>query len=822
MPLAHDLRLGMRRLRNAPLFTVAVVSTLSMAIAAIVVVFSAVNAIVFRPLPIRQPERVVVLSETSSIRGQTMKEVSYRNFVDWRAQSRSFEGMAAISSTILPFVLDRAGQLMRFEAALVSASFFDLLGTAPQLGRALVPQDDVRGARRVLVLSDRFWRQQFGGDASAIGTEVVVSDEPFTIVGVMPPDFTFPRGADAWTPLVPALAAASVEAKVDTLEARYFGLLSVVGRLLPGVSAEQARAELDVIARRLPESDVEERGLAVTATPLLDRIFGATRRGLLLLFAMVFIVLLIACANVSSLVLARAASLARGFAVKVALGASRSHIVRESVIEMAIVISAAGAIGLSLAWVAVGPLLALAPSSLPRVEHVRIDLPVLIFAILICVITTLLCAIAPAIQASRRTLPLASLARGRKLWSVAAGDGPSPLIVRSVLTAIQVAFATVLLTCAGLLVRSFDELRRIDLGFDPQHVLTLDVEPQADSTAHYRLAYDAIVERVARLPLVQAVGAVYLRPLVHGAFGLDSGYLLEGQRIDLPDSWKDNATLNAQVVTPGYFDAMRVALRGGRFFSSQDSADAPAVVIVSDSTARRLWPGKDPVGQRLSVASGRTETGFPMRTVVGVVADVRYRGIADTRLDVYLPATQSLHRVKHLMVRTSGDPGIVARSVRGAIGEMSARTVVAYVDTMERVANDAVAPWRFSMTLLVGLAALGAFLAAAGLFALVAYSVDQRAPELAVRLAIGARPGIIVRMVLWQGGRLAVAGLAAGILLSLVVANRMSPLLFQVPARDLFTFTVAAGLLGATTLAAGYLAARRATRIDPMMVMRAP
>ena len=237
-----------------------------MAIAAIVVVFSAVNAIVFRPLPIRQPERVVVLSETSSIRGQTVKEVSYRNFVDWRAESRSFEGMAAISSTILPFVLDRAGQLMRFEAALVSASFFDRLGTAPQLGRALVPQDDVRGARRVLVLSDRFWRQQFGGDASAIGTEVVVSDQPFTIVGVMPPDFAFPRGADAWTPVVPALAAASAEAKVDTLEARHFGLLSVVGRLLPGVSAEQARAELDVIARRLPESDVEERGLAVTAT----------------------------------------------------------------------------------------------------------------------------------------------------------------------------------------------------------------------------------------------------------------------------------------------------------------------------------------------------------------------------------------------------------------------------------------------------------------------------------------------------------------------------------------------------------------------------
>jgi putative ABC transport system permease protein len=822
MPLVHDLRLGLRRLRNTPLFTVSVVGTLTIAIAAVVVVFSAVNAIVLRPLPIRQPDRVIVMSETSSIRGQTLKEVSYRNFVDWRAESRSFEAMVAISSTNSDFVLDRAGQLMRFEGALVSASFFDLLGTPPQLGRVLVPDDDRRGAARVLVLSDRFWRQQFGADADVVGTAVVVSDQPFTVVGVMPRDFGFPRGADAWTPVVPALAFASAEFKVDALEARYFGLLSVVGRLAPGVSAEEARAELDVIARRLPESEVEEHGLAITATPLLDSIFGATRRGLMLLFAMVCIVLLIACANVASLVLARAASLGRGFAVKFALGASRWHIVRECAAEMAIVISAAGAIGICLAWLSLRPLLALAPSSLPRVETARIDLPVLAFALLVSVIITVLCAIAPALQASRRAPRLATLARGTQLWRVAAGDGPPPLVARSILTVIQVAFATVLLTGAGLLVRSFDQLRQIDPGFQPQRVLTLDVEPQAQSTAQYRLAYDAILERVAALPSVEAVGAVYLRPLVHGSFGLDSGYLLEGQRIDRPESWQDNATLNAQAVTPGYFDAMRIALGRGRLFSARDTAEAPAVAIVSTSTARRLWPGKDPIGQRLSVASGRTETGeFPMSTVVGVVADVRYRGINDTRLDIYLPATQTLNRVKHLMVRTTGDPAAVVRSVQTAIGEMTTRTVVEYVDTMERVITDAVAPWRFSMTLLVGLAALGVFLATVGLFALVAYSVDQRAPDLAVRLALGARPAMVLRMVLWQGGRFAIMGLAVGVLLALAVANQMSSLLFQVPARDTLTFIAAAGLLGATAFVASYLAARRVIRIDPMLAMRA-
>ena len=815
MQLAQDLRLGLRRLRNAPLFTIAVVGTLSMAIAANVAVFSAVSAIVLRPLPIRQPDRVVVMSETSSIKGQTVKEVSYRNFVDWREQSRSFEVMAAIGSANQDFVLDRSGQLVRFETALVSAAFFDLLGTGPQLGRVLAPNDDMRGAARVLVLSDRFWRQQFGADANVVGTQVVAANQPFTVVGVMPPDFTYPAGAKAWTPVVPALASSNARWKVDTLEARHFGLLSVVGRLRPGVSAEQARAELNVIARRLPESDAEASGLAVTATPLLDTIFGATRRGLILLFAMVCLVLLIACANVASLVVARAASLGSAFAVKMALGATRSHVIRECVVEMTIVIAAAGGIGIFLAWIGLHPLLAMAPSSLPRVENARVDWQALAFAFGICLITTVLCAVVPAIQASARNA-------GNALARVRPGEGPRPLMARGVLSAIQVAFATVLLTGAGLLVRSFDQLRQIDLGFDPQHVLTLDVEPQAQTTAQYRLAYDALIERVAALPAVAAVGAVYLRPLVDGAFGLDSGYLLEGQRIDRPDSWKDNATLNSQVVTPGYFDAMRIPLRRGRFFSPRDSETAPGVAIVSDSTARRLWPGRDPVGQRLSLASGRTEGGeFPMQTVVGVVADVRYRGIDDNRLDIYLPATQTQHRVKHLMVRTAGDPAAVARSVQAAVGETTTRTLVEYVDTMERVASDAVAPWRFSMTLLIGLAALGVFLAAAGLFALVAYSVDQRAPELAVRLAIGARPGILLRMMLWQGGRFALAGLAVGVALSLAVASRMSPLLFRVPARDLFTFVAAAGLLGATAFLASYLAARRVIAIDPTHAMRA-
>ena len=538
------------------------------------------------------------------------------------------------------------------------------------------------------------------------------------------------------------------------------------------------------------------------------------RVGLILLFAMVGFVLLIACANVSSLVVARASTLGQASAVRIALGARRLDLIRESVVEMAIVTAAAGGIGVFLAAIGLRPLLALAPPSFLQLERAEIDSSAVIFTVGLCALTTLLCGLVPAVQGLFRGVDnLGLLAR--------ADDGPRREIGRDVLTATQIAFATTLVIGAALLVRSFDQLRRINLGFESQRVLTLDVEPQALTATAYRLAYDAIIDRVSALPGVEAVGAAYSRPLAEGRFGLDSGYLLEGQRIDRPDDWKDNATLNAQAVTTGYFDAMRIPLRGGRFFSSRDSQDAAAVAILSETTARRLWPGKDPIGQRLSVASGVTEKGeYPMQTVVGVVAEVRYRGIDDRRLDIYLPASQTRHRVKHLMVRSSGDPITIAESVRAAVGEVTTRTLVENVNSMERIVAEATAPWRFSMALMVGLASLGLLLAVTGLFSLVAFSVARRRRELSVRLAIGASPTSVVRLVLWQGMRSTMIGLSAGVVLSLTLANRMTPMLFQTPPHDTLTFVVGTGLLGATAHLASYLAARRVVELDPLQVMR--
>jgi putative ABC transport system permease protein len=833
MSLAQDLRFGLRRLRRAPLFTVAVLATLTLAIAANVTVFSAVRAVLLRPLPIRAPERILLISEASPESGQTVKEVSYRNYVDWRAQSRSFETMAAIGSATSDFVTDLGGQLMRFKIAIVSASFFDVVGTSPRLGRVITPEDDKRHAARVLILSDRLWRDRFNADPNIIGTSITSKGAPFTVIGVMPPEFAYPVGTDAWTAVVPALEASNARWKIDTLERRFWGELNVLGRLAPGISEEQARAELDAIVRRLPESPFAQTTApsvaapssavgaaaaagsfsAVVTTPLLDDIFGATRRGVMILFGMVCFVLLIACANVSSLVLARATSLSRAFAVKSALGASRAQLIREWVVEMSCVTLASGALGVGLAWIALRPLLALAPASVPRIDSAHIDVPVLAFALGLCAIVTLLCALVPAMLAAAR-------AARDAVVRVRSSAGTASVLGRGLLTAVQVAFAMLLIAGAGLLVRSFDQLRRIDLGFDPEHVLTLDVEPQAPNTAAYRLAYDAILQRVASLPTVQAAGAVMQRPLTGGRFGLESGYLLEGQTIKTPEA-RNNVMLNFEAVTPGYFDAMRLRLQRGRTFTPRDTQDAEGVAIVSERTARRLWPGKDAIGQRLSIASSVTEDRkYPMQTVVGVVSEVRYRGIDDARFDVYMPTTQTQHRVKHLMIRTTGDPTTVARSVRAAILDIAPNTIVDDVTTMDAIVSNAVAPWRFSMTLLVGLAVLGGLLAAAGLFALIAYSVNQRTTELAVRQAIGASPATILRMMLWQGTRFALVGLVSGLVLSLLLANRMSPLLFQVSARDTRTFASAAALLAATAFIASYLAARRAIRIDPVSVMR--
>jgi putative ABC transport system permease protein len=665
-------------------------------------------------------------------------------------------------------------------------------------------------------LGHALWQQRFGSNSGIVGSTLRLNGRPFTVVGVMPPGFSYPRGAELWTSLMPELERFTIPGKLDALEARHYGMLYVVGRLRPSIALDEAHAELDAIVRGLPEFEqrMSAAEAVVVLTPFLDHVFGQTRRALLLLLGMVGLVLATACANVSSLLLTRATARRRDTAVKVALGASRARLLREWLAETVIVACAATLSGLFIAHVGLRIILRLAPPGLPRLDDAAIDSRIAAFSVGVAVVVAVVCAIAPAWHSARRSLT-------ERLKETRLAEGRDSRRSRRLLIGAQLAIATALLMGAGLLVNSFAAVRQLELGFDPDRVLTLTVEPQVDGNARYRAVYESILRRVAVVPEVQALGAVYLRPLAHGPIGMDNGALIDGQHINQPETWRDNPTLNFQSVTPGYFAAMRIPLMNGRMFSEADDERAPGAVIVSESAARRLWPGENPVGKRISLAGGRTEDGrFPWQTVVGVVADVRYRGLDDVRFDVYMPATQTLNRVKHLMVRTSAEPLSAVAAIRAAISEVAGRVVVEHVATMEDVVDDAVAPWRFTMTIFVVLAGIGVALATVGLFGLVTYSVSHRTPELALRLAIGARPSQLLRMVLWEGGRLVLAGIAMGVAASVVFTQMLAGLLFRVEPNDPRTFGVVVALLGLITLLACYVAARRAMMVDAMVVLR--
>jgi putative ABC transport system permease protein len=817
MAIADEVRFALRNWRKSPAVAAAVVATLAIAIGANTAVFSAANAVLLRPLPIVDPGRIVVMWETSVGRNQPVREVSHRNFVDWRAQSRSFESMAAMASVTWSSVLDEGGHLTRVERAGVSGSFFQLLGAAPLLGRTLRPDDDTRGAPDVAVLSHALWEQRFGADRRIVGARLRLNDRAYTVVGVMPRGFSYPNGAELWTAVVPEIARVQAAPNLDASEARHYGLLYVIGRLARDATLADARTEIDAVVRGLPEfaARIAPTEAVVTVTPLLDHMFGQVRLALMLLLALVVLVLVAACANVSTLLLTRATARRRETAVRVAMGATRARVLREWLAETAIVTCAGTLAGLLLADGALRGLLALAPPGITGLEHATIDARIASYSAAVAALVMVICAIAPAWHSAAYPITQA-------LRETRSTEGRESRRTRHLLIVAQLAIATTLLIAAGLLVRSFVALRQLDLGFDPDRVLTLTVEPQSQPTARYRAIYETVLERVSAIPRVQAAGAVYLRPLAHGAIGMDNGALLEGQHIDQPETWRNNPTLNFQAVTPGYFEAMRIRRLQGRLFSRQDDERSAGAVIVSESTARRLWPGQNALGKRMSLAGGRTEDGkFPWQTVVGVVADVRYRGLDDVRFDVYMPWRQTLNRVKHLMIRTSSDPLATVAAVRAAVSEAGDRVLVEHAGTMDIVVSTAVAPWRFSMTIFVVLAAIGVALGAFGLFGVVAYAVTQRTSDLALRLALGARPGQLLRMMLWEGGRLALMGVTVGAAAFFLVSDSLTGLLFQVEPSEPSTLGTVAALLSGITLTATYLAARRAMRIDPMTVLRA-
>jgi putative ABC transport system permease protein len=809
--LLSDVRVALRYLLKSPGYTSAAVLTLALAIGANSAVFSAVHAVLLEPLPVRQPGRLVICWASDRSHHLPVVELSYRNFEDWAAHSQSFSQVAAVGSSTWPAVLDRQDESVRLSSAGVSVSFFETLGVRPALGRGFRPEDDEPRAPRVVVLSHQAWVGRFGADPAAVGRTIQL-DQPHTIAGVMPEGFDFPRGTDFWTPVVPILADSATGWRTDALEE--VGVLFVVGRLRDGVTPAMANGELDRLADRLEQGGGANRfGTAVVVTPFLDYVLGPTRRALWTLLAAVGVLLLIGCANVSGLMLTRVSLRRREHAVRLALGATPSMVGRLWALETLILAIAGGVLGLVLSQWMAGAIVSLAPDDVPRLADVSIDRSVAAFTFLAVLTTALLCGAGPIRHAGTANL-LDALHEGS-----GATAGRQTVRARSLLLILQVALTVVLLVAAGLVVRSFVNLRNIDLGFTPANVVTMNVRPRNPQPSANRWI-DELLRRIEALPGVEAAGAVYLRPLALGAIGQETAVVLEGQP-DTPAGARQNPSLNYQVATPGYFTAMRVELRRGRLFTAADRLESPRVVLVSESTARRLWPGQDPIGKRVSMPAFTPEGAqSAWREVVGVVSDIRYRGIDDVRLDVYDAALQAPLAATDLVVRTSGDSRRVAAAVQAEARRLDPRVVVDRLTTMEAIVSRAVAPWRFSVWMFTLFAVFAFALASVGLFSVVSLDVAQRRHEFAVRLALGAQRGDVVRPVLVAAAGRAIAGVSLGLLGAVAATRGLRSLMFGVGALDPATYAMVIALVVAVVAVASYLPARRAAEIDPMTLLR--
>ena len=810
--VARQLRQALRQLAGSPGFTITALITLSLASGATTAIFSAVHAVLLSPMSVRDPDGLVIGWGRDSARTEGVIELSYLDVADLGRASRQLASVAAVGSHAWNAVLDEAGESTKLSYAGVSGSFFETLGAQPLLGRVLGPEDDVANAESVAVMSHGLWVRRFGSNPAIIGRTIRLDDEPTRIVGVMPSSFDYPRGVDFWAPLAPGLSAAAAAMKTDVL--RNVGVLYLIGRLRPGVTAAAASEELSAIANGAvggaPAMNVGER---VELRPFLDHVIGPTRPALWALFGAVAVLLCIACANVSGLMLTRVALRERDRAVRQALGASRRSLAGEWITETLVLAIAGGVSGLVIAkWLAAA-IVALAPDGIPRLEQVAINLPVAAFSAAVMTLVALLCGLAPARQAGLLDIAEALKDEGRTTM------GARTLRVRSGLLILQIGLAVVLMVGAGLILRSFAGMRQIELGFEPSQVLSLQVDPRIEPNRRNAWV-DDLLARIANHPGVETVGAVYLRPLALGPIGQGTQIVLEGQP-DTPEVASRNPLLNYQIAARDYFRAMRIPLKRGRVFTPADSAVAPRVAIVSESTANRLWPGQDPIGRRFLTSTFEPGTGRKAwRTVVGVVSDVRYRGLGEVQLDMYDPAAQTPLAATDLVIRTSADPLALASVIQAEAKAMKPDVIVTGITTMEAVVARAMAPWRFASWVLALFAVLALLLAIVGLVSLISLDVAHRQREFAIRLALGARPREVSRRVLRETLARVGLGAGAGLVAAAIFSRTLQALLFGVPPLHWPTYATVLIVVVMASVVAAWAPVRWASRTDPVTVLR--
>lgn len=795
----------MRRLLGQPGYVTACVLTLAVAIGASSAIFGVVHGVILKPLPIRNPGELVMVWEEAPQRNLAVVELTSRSLEYWAAHAKTVSSVAAVGSSTWSDILTSDGDPARVATAGVSASFFDAVGQQPRLGRGFRQDDDRPKAPPVVIVSHAFWTRRFGSDPAIVG-RVIDLDGPREVVGVMPRDFDFPRGTDFWIPVVPVLAGAG-GGRLDGL--KDVGVLFGIGRLRPGATLAAARQELEALTSQAVREGVAIRfGSAVVVTPFLDHVLGQLRPALWAALAAVGVLVLIACANVSGLMLTRARRRMREYVIQRALGATRWRLARQWMGEALLLAAVGGIAGLLGAQWIIKAIVALAPPGIPRLADVTVNLPVAAFAFAATAIAALVCGLSALRQASAGNLldALADVARGT--------PGPRSTRARSALLSLQVALAVVLLVAAGLIVQSFANLTRIDPGFASSNVIAMDVSPRAVGRPVNEWMAE-LIDRVSRMPDVDDAGAVFLRPLALGPIGQETDVVLEGQP-DTPDSRRRNPALNAQVATPGYFRVMQIPLVAGRFFSGQDTAQSERVAIVGETTARRLWPGADAIGRKMLMPTHGPRRERVWRTVVGVVADVRYRGLTDIRLDVYDAAAQSPLAATDLVVRTRGDLGGVSLAVRAEARRFDPGVVIDRVTSMDAILGRATSPWRLSVWLFTLFAVVAFAIATVGLISVVGLDVAERRREFAIRLALGADRRQIVALVVRTAGVWAVLGVVVGVLAAVGATRALGVLLFGVTPVDPLTYAAVVGLVALVVAVAAYLPARGAADVDPM------
>ena len=798
--LFKDIRYAIRSLSQRRGFTALALITLALGIGANTAIFSVVNAVLWRPLPYADPGRLVMVWENHQARGGPEREwLSPPDFEDWRNQNSVFARLAALNNW--GPTLTGTAEPEPLVGAAVSHDMFALLGREPALGRSFQPEEDRPGAPNVVVLSNQLWQRRFGSDRGIVGKSISLNEENYTVVGVMPAGFKFPviANTELWRPLGPTLNPGCQ---------RGCYVLRAMARLKPEATLEQARAEMSTIASRIeaqyPESN---KSVGVTLVPLHEQLVGSLRRALLILLGAVGFVLLIACANVGNLMLARGAAREREIAIRAALGASRARVIRQLLTESALLAVAGSALGLLFAFWLLNLFIGLSPQAVPRFDEIGIDRTVLGFTLGVAVLTALVFGLVPAWHISKTNLNHSLKEAGK-----GAASGLHGGRLRSGLVVAEMALALMLLVGGGLLMKSFVLLQRVDPGFHPDHVLTLRLflnRARYPEQTQIRTYYTQLLDRLQTLPGTQAVAAISTLPL--SGNNTDSSFLIEG-RPKPPPNQSPVAWFSS--VTPGYFHSMGMRLTKGRVFTDSDTEKSPRVVIISEAMARRYWPNEEPLGKRI----GSPEA---WREIVGVMADVKHFSL-DTEMPpaMYFPARQVPARGMNLVVRTAGEPLAIAPALRSEIWASDRNMAIAGVQTMDDLVSSSIAQQRFILLLLGCFAGLALVLAAIGIYGVMSYAVTQRTHEIGIRMALGARAGNVLALVLRNGMFLALIGAAIGLGGALAITRLMAGLLFGVTPTDALTFaSVTVGLIVVALLAC-YLPARRATKVDPLVALR--